>query len=207
MKNILAFGDSNTWGLVPGTKERFPWGVRWTSLVQEKLDDARVIEEGLCGRTTVFEDELRPLRKAVDALPMVLESTYPIDAAIIMLGTNDCKSLFNANAYTIAKGLEQCLNEISSYVSADKILVVSPIHLGEEVWREDKDPEFDSRSVETSKDLQKFYRQVARERGYKFLAASDFSTASNIDEEHLDEEGHRRLAEAILEKIQEMKIA
>ena len=207
MKNILAFGDSNTWGLVPGTKDRFPWGVRWTSLVQESLSDARVIEEGLCGRTTVFEDELRPLRKAVDALPMVLESTYPIDAAIVMLGTNDCKSLFNANAYTIAKGLEQVLDEISSYVTADKILVVSPIHLGEEVWREDKDPEFDSRSIETSKNLQKFYRQVAKNRGYNFLAASDYVGPSNVDEEHMDEEGHKRLAEAIVEKIQEMKIA
>lgn len=207
MKNILAFGDSNTWGLIPGTRNRFPWGVRWTSIVQEKIDDARVIEEGLCGRTTVFEDELRPLRKAVDALPMVLESTNPIDAAIVMLGTNDCKSLFNANAYTIAKGLEQCLNEFGRYVSADRILVISPIHLGSEVWREDKDPEFDSRSVETSRNLKTFYRQVANANGYRFLAASDISEASHIDEEHLDEEGHRELADAVIKELQEMQLA
>lgn len=48
-KSILCFGDSNTWGLIAGTKERYPWGVRWTSLLQEKLPfpDYRVIEEGL----------------------------------------------------------------------------------------------------------------------------------------------------------------
>ena len=32
MSNILAFGDSNTWGLIPGSKphQRFPREVRWT---------------------------------------------------------------------------------------------------------------------------------------------------------------------------------
>ena len=66
MKQILAFGDSNTWGLIPGSApyERYPWGVRWTSLLQEKFadKDIRVVEEGLCGRTTVFEDQSRPGR-------------------------------------------------------------------------------------------------------------------------------------------------
>ena len=32
MKNILAFGDSNTWGLIPGTKERYSNEIRWTGL-------------------------------------------------------------------------------------------------------------------------------------------------------------------------------
>ena len=60
MKQILCFGDSNTWGLIPKTNKRYEWGVRWTSLLNESLNDKkegvyRVIEEGLCGRTTVFE--------------------------------------------------------------------------------------------------------------------------------------------------------
>ena len=41
MANILAFGDSNTWGLVPGTSERYPWGIRWTSIVQQKLSNEK----------------------------------------------------------------------------------------------------------------------------------------------------------------------
>ena len=47
MKTVLAFGDSNTWGLVPGSvsKERYPWGVRWTSILQERCPEIRVIEE------------------------------------------------------------------------------------------------------------------------------------------------------------------
>jgi lysophospholipase L1-like esterase len=127
MANILAFGDSNTWGLIPGTKERYPWGIRWTSLVQEKLHDGRIIEDGLCGRTTVFDDQLRPFRKGAEILPLSIESNYPLDAAIIMLGTNDCKTVFNASSHIIGKGLELCLDELEKYIAPDKILVVSPI--------------------------------------------------------------------------------
>ena len=65
MKQILCFGDSNTWGYDPKSGKRFAWGIRWTSIVQEELgfDKYHVIEEGLCGRTTVFEDELRAGRR------------------------------------------------------------------------------------------------------------------------------------------------
>lgn len=68
MKQLLCYGDSNTWGLIPGTKERYPWGIRWTSILQEKLGnaDVHVIEEGLCGRTTVFEDYYRKGRKGIE---------------------------------------------------------------------------------------------------------------------------------------------
>ena len=37
MKQILCFGDSNTYGLVPATTDRYGWGVRWTSIINEKL--------------------------------------------------------------------------------------------------------------------------------------------------------------------------
>lgn len=29
MKQILCFGDSNTYGLIPGTKDRYDWDTRW----------------------------------------------------------------------------------------------------------------------------------------------------------------------------------
>ena len=47
MKQVLVYGDSNTWGLIPGTTGRYPWGVRWTSILQEKLknEEVRIIEE------------------------------------------------------------------------------------------------------------------------------------------------------------------
>ena len=58
--NILCFGDSNTYGYRPDGSGRFDADTRWTGLLQKKLGtNDRIIEEGLCGRTTVFSDELR----------------------------------------------------------------------------------------------------------------------------------------------------
>ena len=100
MKQLLCFGDSNTWGLIQKTNERYSWGVRWTSILQEKLydKDVRVLEEGLCGRTTVFDDAYRKNRNGLKSLPEILETSYPIDAAVIMLGTNDCKAYYKSNS-------------------------------------------------------------------------------------------------------------
>ena len=46
MKQVLFSGDSNTWGLVPGSKthERYPWGVRWTSLLQERYSEKDITD-------------------------------------------------------------------------------------------------------------------------------------------------------------------
>lgn len=57
MKRILVFGDSNTWGLNPEKFDRYSEEVRWTSLLQKSLgNDALILEEGLNGRTTAFDD-------------------------------------------------------------------------------------------------------------------------------------------------------
>ena len=38
MKQILCFGDSNTYGLIPGTtNQRYGWGTRWTSILDDKV--------------------------------------------------------------------------------------------------------------------------------------------------------------------------
>ena len=208
MKQLLCYGDSNTWGLIPGTKDRYSWGVRWTSILQEHLQkkDVRVLEEGLCGRTTVFEDCYRNDRRGLATLPFILESQYPVDAAILMLGTNDCKDYFHNSAYGIAKGLSQCVDELLRFISADKILVVSPIHLGKDVWKEEYDPEFGLESVDVSKKLKEEYRKVADEKKVHFLAASAYAVPSQVAMEHLDEYGHAALADRILDFLQQKQM-
>lgn len=201
LKQLLCFGDSNTWGLIPNTKERYSWGVRWTSILQQKLQNVRVLEEGLCGRTTIFDDAYRKNRNGLGSLPEILESSYPLDAAIIMLGTNDCKSYYNSNSFKIAKGLGLCIDELSKYISPEKILVVSPIFLGENVWKEEYDPEFDTRSVETAKKLYSEYKKVALEKGTNIISAADYVQPSEADQEHLTAQGHKILANAILNAV------
>lgn len=203
MKQLLCYGDSNTWGLIPGTNDRYGWGTRWTSILQENLkkEDVHVVEEGLCGRTTIFEDIYRKDRRGLSTLPFILESQYPIDSAIIMLGTNDCKSHYNNSPFKIAKGLSQCVDELLHYVPAKKILIISPIYLGNLVWEDDYDPEFSEHSVDVSKGLKREFQKIADEKQVHFLAASDYVSPSDIDREHMDEKGHALFAEKVLAKL------
>jgi lysophospholipase L1-like esterase len=206
MKQILCFGDSNTYGLIPGTKNRYGWGIRWTSLVDEHFRRMgyRVTEEGLCGRTTFFQDATRPGRKGTELLPVLLEAHSPIDLLVLMLGTNDCKTSYQATPEKIGEGIEALLDQIQSTHPEIQILLVSPISLGDRVWEEGYDTEFDRNSVEVSRQLPFIYAEIAKRRGVAFLAASDFADPSSTDREHLDMLGHKRLAQAILAKLQEM---
>ncbi len=204
MKQILCFGDSNTYGLIPGTENRYNWEIRWTG----RLDAAvrgkgyRVIEEGLCGRTTVFEDPLREGRRGTALLGTVLESHKPLELVILMLGTNDCKTVYDASPGVIGKGIERLILQIQEYQPQAKVLLMSPIALGEKVWKKEYDPEFGQKSVETSKALPEVYEDIAKKYKIEFLQASAYAVPSKVDQEHLDEEGHKKLAKAIIQKVE-----
>lgn len=63
IKNILCFGDSNTWGLNPVTGGRFDESIRWTSQLATKLGSGfNIIEAGQPNRTLVNHP---PDRKSV----------------------------------------------------------------------------------------------------------------------------------------------
>ena len=121
-----------------------------------------------------------------------------------MLGTNDCKTVFRASPQQIGCGLEQCLNRFETLVPPEKILVVSPLLLGKDIWKPEKDPAFDQVSIDTCAKLKETYQAIAQKRGNSFLAASDYAQASPVDDEHLNAEGHERLAAAIIQKTRQL---
>ena len=204
MKQILCFGDSNTWGLNAETGTRFSWDERWTGILQKKLAerDIRIIEEGLCGRTTIFEDPLRLGRRGTELLPTLLETHTP-DAVVLMLGTNDCKTIFGASAEVIGKGIAKLLEQIEQFAAKTKVLVISPIYLGDRVWQEGFDQEFSPESVEVSKRLETVYESVAQKYGRQFMRAADYVSCSEADQEHMDGRSHEILADAIYRKLEE----
>lgn len=206
MVRILCFGDSNTFGYKPDRSGRFDENTRWTGRIQNKLgDNYRIIEEGLCGRTTVFEDEIKANRRGIELIAPLVESHNPLDVLIVMLGTNDCKIRYGATASVIVKGMEQVIELAKSKASDNmKVLIVSPILLGEGVGEEGYDPKFDKRSEEVCSQLAAEYERLAKENAYYYLDAARYATASSIDREHLDATGHERLADAIYDKLTEI---
>lgn len=205
MKQILCFGDSNTYGLVPGTDKRYGWGIRWTSKLEEKVraKGYRVIEEGLCGRTAAFEDPIRSGRNGSALLPVILESHRPVEFVIVMLGTNDCKSAFHASPEIIGDGIRILIEQVRHENPRIQILLISPIWLRDGVGEEGYDPDFNEKSVWTSRELKAVYQNLAKRYGCSFLAASDYVKASEADREHLDEKGHSLLADAVFYKVEQ----
>ena len=108
MAAIVAFGDSNTWGYDPATGRRFPPATRWTGVMATALGPSHhIIEEGLNGRTTVFDDPLDAGRRGADYLGPCLRSHAPFELLILALGCNDMKARFNVGAGEIAAGVER----------------------------------------------------------------------------------------------------
>ena len=113
-KHIVCLGDSNTHGYCADPVDtedhgiRFTENERWTCLLQKGLGEEYLIsEEGLSGRTTVFQD---PLHESMDALSVaypILKSHEFVDLLIIMLGTNDTKERFSVGAPGIAAGMDR----------------------------------------------------------------------------------------------------
>lgn len=107
MKNILCFGDSLTWGFKPEDFTRYPIEQRWTGILQKELGSKfHIIEEGLNGRNTIFEDPYLPGRNSENVLPIILESHAPLDLVIILLGTNDIKTYIKGDAKAAALGVQ-----------------------------------------------------------------------------------------------------
>lgn len=110
MKRVLCFGDSNTWGLDPVSRGRYPESVRWTGVCQRLLgNDICILEDGISGRTTVFEDPYVENRCGLKGLGYALMAQRPLDAVVLALGTNDLKY---TNAAGSARGIEELLRRI-----------------------------------------------------------------------------------------------
>lgn len=206
MRRILCFGDSNTWGYIAGSGERYPETVRWTGLLSALLgEDYRVLEEGLCGRTTDFEDEIQPGRKAAGYLVPCLLSHLPLDLIVLMLGTNDTKRRYRVGAEEIRDSMENLLRSTLDCLywekSKAKVLLVAPPPMTEEALQ---DRQMDSESVQKSKQLGGLYRTLAQKLNVPFLDAAECELSLQTDGCHLSTEGHARFAEIMAQKVNEL---
>lgn len=208
MKNILCFGDCNTFGK-NAEGNRLPRQIRWTGKAQQLLgEDFYLIEEGLEGRTTIWDDPLLPQRCGLSTLPISLLTHKPLDMVILSLGTNDIKRYFRVSPEEIANGMEQLVQKIqtsqgiSNGKSVPRILILAPVPLGEKVSRS-KSLEYDETSRLKSMELGSLYRHVAEIRNCGFLDTASFANVG-ADHLHLDEAGHLRTAELVTEKVREM---
>lgn len=200
-KHIVCLGDSNTHGYcadpadcADGALQRFNEDERWTCLLQKQLGEAYlVIEEGLSGRTTVFDD---PLYEQLSALPYLwacLKSHEPVSLLIIMLGTNDTKERFGANATCIGLGMDRLVRKAMSVdcwgSHAPNILIVAPPSIKPGFH----DDAMGEGCVERSQGVAEQYKKIAAGLGCRFMDAEGCEF-NQIDFMHLTRAGHAELA-------------
>lgn len=217
-KHIICLGDSNTHGYCADPADcadsalaRFNEEERWTCLLQRALgEEYLVVEEGLSGRTTVFQD---PLYEGLDALSYLypcLKSHEPVSLLVIMLGTNDTKERMSANAYAIGLGMDRLIRKAQTIdcwgpEGKPNILVIAPPPIGEGVKTSHVADEMGVGAVEKSRQLSGEYARVAALRGGHFLDAAQLGCVFNqVDYMHLTRASHAALAAALAERIPAM---
>ena len=197
-RTVLCFGDSNTYGSIPGVAGgRFEWDVRWPGVLAGELADGwRVIEEGLPGRTTVFDDPISPYRRGADYLPPCLASHAPLEVVVIFLGTNDLKARLSAGPSDIAEGLgvlvQQALDSASGPGGeAPRVILLGLPRLGAPPG-----PEFDGAAGKAA-ELPGYLAQRATALGVELLDLSQVVAYSAVDGFHLDAEGHATIGRTV----------
>ena len=206
-KHIVCFGDSNTHGYCADPSDcadggnRFNENERWTCLLQRSLgEEYLVLEEGLGGRTTVFVDALHESMDGVGVAYPVLMTHEPVDLLVIMLGTNDTKERFAANAAAIAVGMERLIQKCQSTpcwgAKGPNSLVVCPPPLGAGFH----DEVMGKGCVEKSVALPPYMNAVAERNGCAYFDAKDCEM-NPVDFTHLTRKGHAQLAEALAKLV------
>lgn len=204
-KRILCFGDSNTYGVMPGSIGRYPANVRWTGVLQRLLgDDYEIIEEGLPGRTTNIDDPFPGYedKNGAEYLFPCIGSHRPFDMIILMLGTNDFKKVYGRSASDVAGAIKGLIKIIKKYANTDdkkvRIILMSPAHILHFV--KDVKPHF-AGSPEKSVQLADEIEKVAHEEGCEFLDISKFAKTGEVDGLHLTEESHKNIGEKLAKII------
>jgi lysophospholipase L1-like esterase len=205
---ILCYGDSNTHGADPVMLDRFPRDVRWPGVLAAALAGvAHVVEEGLNGRTTVWDDPFMDFRNGKPYLLPCLRSHAPVDVLVLMLGTNDLKSIFGRSAQEITAGAGALVDiAVASATGPDgtapAVLLVAPPRLGETTDRSELWGFGEARAK--ASDLSRLYRNMALLKEVAFLDGAALVAGDPADGVHLNAADHAILARAVAASVREI---
>jgi len=203
-KTILAFGDSNTYGSPPmkahaTPRPRFPRGTRWPTVVAEKTG-WEVIEAGLPGRTATAQTDvlMGTYVGGPTGLRVAINSCGPIDALVIMIGTNDQKAQFGLSPEAIAGAVSALVSiakseEIQNKHGGFEILLVCPPAVKEIGLLKE-----DFRGAEAkSAVIPALLAALADSWDIDYLNANTVISCSDEEGVHIDAESHKALGQAI----------
>lgn len=208
MKQVLVYGDSLSWGIVPDTRQRHPFEVRWPGrmerLLVERGREVRIVEDCLNGRRTVWEDPFKPGRRGLDGLAQRIEVNSPLSLVILALGTNDFQSMHPHNAWHAAQGIAALVGAIRGApiepgMPVPPVLVVVPPPITQPAGT--IAPKFLG-GAPKCQGLAEAYREVCGELDCALFDAGAVVNASETDGVHLDAEAHLALGDALTDTVE-----
>ncbi|MEO8477679.1 MAG: GDSL-type esterase/lipase family protein [Actinomycetota bacterium] len=203
---VLCYGDSNTWGYAASTQARLTRWERWPGVLQQALgDEVHVVEEGLNGRTTVFEVPYEPGRNGLTHLPVSLQTHAPLDLVVISLGTNDL-FVSGVNAFHAAHGAMK-LAEIAlgskcgpNDATPQVLVLVPPPFLPLGIW----EPDAPQGLVESQRFAEHFATMAVEYGGVSLLQLGAHIASSPIDGIHFERADHRVIGEVVAACVRPM---
>ncbi|MBK6612913.1 SGNH/GDSL hydrolase family protein [Ottowia sp.] len=203
MQHILVYGDSLSWGIVPGTRQRLAFDARWPGVMEGALAAqgrrVRVIEDCLNGRRTVWDDPFKPGRNGLQGLAQRIEAQSPLALVVLMLGTNDFQVMHANNTWGSAQGTAALIHAIRTApiepsMPVPPILVVAPPPA--QVARGPIAPKFEGAEARCA-GLADALRALCEAEGCAFFDAGSVTPTSAVDGVHLDAPQHAVLGRAM----------
>lgn len=204
MKQILVYGDSLSWGIIPQTRARLDFNLRWPGIFEQKLNElwgkVRIFEDCLNGRRTNLEDTQKKGRNGLSGIQQKIEMHSPLALVVLMLGTNDFQDSHHYLSEDSAAGLRKLIiaiknAQIEPCYQTPKILIVSP-----PVIHEPKGPIAQKFLNYHNKDminLAQHYSEIAEAEQCYFFDASSVIKVSDLDGVHCDASQHKTLGESL----------
>ena len=211
MKSILVYGDSLVWGRNAINRNRHEYKDRWPNVLGASLENVKIWEAGLGGRTTDLDFPGLPGRNGLEYLPVALLQAAPLDLVILALGTNDLfaeagrKPQDTVNAMRslvkVTKDLPTAQGSSVPNTSPPRVMIVAPPNcLPLPSVTGEGFPELD-KLTRWLLELAKLYGELAIEQNTYFVDAAQLCEADPVDGLHLDVENTRKLGVGIAKEL------
>ena len=211
MKSILVYGDSLVWGRNAINRNRHEYEDRWPNVLGASLENVKVWEAGLGGRTTDLDFPGLPGRNGLEYLPVALLQAAPLDLVILALGTNDLfaeagrkpQDTLNAmrSLVKVTKNLPTAQGSSVPNTSPPRVMIVAPPNcLPLPSVTGEGFPELD-KLTRWLPELAKLYGELAIEQNTYFADAAQLCEADPVDGLHLDVENTRKLGVGIAKEL------
>ena len=190
-RTIFCYGDSNTYGYDPQSPlgGRYPPQVRWPDQLALLQPDRQIVNFGENGR----EIPRRPWE--VQRLEEALKRSSPVDAVVIMLGSNDLLQMSPPQAEVVVERMRALLAWLlvrrGQWGGQTQFLLAAPPPMRRGAWVADES------WVEASRHLAEQYSALAREQGIAFADGGAWGVELAFDGVHFTQRGHLAFAQGM----------